>query len=108
MSPFTFNPTPVENEIPGKEYGLLKFVNFKDEPGNASNDSTSTNVKIAPTHNRKAIHWLFFIQSDHFNFDLTVDFENCAMWNFAKFSILNSFFFTLDAVAGVLLKTFES
>ena len=64
--------------ISDKDYGLLNFVSWRDELNTTSN--------IVSTHNRKIIHWLFFIHSDHMNFDLTASFENCAMWSYAKFS----------------------
>ena len=82
-----------------KEYGLLNYLNWKDElkvsNGDTSTNKTSTTKTspnkneppFKPTYNRKAIHWLFFIHSDHISFDFIADFENCAMWNYAKFSI---------------------
>ena len=60
------------------DYGLLNFVALKDEL-----NMTSTTVS---THNRKTVHWLLFIHTDHLNFDLTVNYENCAIWNYARFS----------------------
>ena len=60
------------------DYGLLNFVALKDELNMTSN--------TVSTHNRKTVHWLLFIHTDHLNFDLTVNYENCAIWNYARFS----------------------
>ena len=60
------------------DYGLLNFVALKDELNMTSN--------TVSTHNRKTVHWLLFIHTDHLNFDLTVNYENCAIWHYARFS----------------------